>query len=120
MMRKNLVNKKVVSSIGIGIMALVTATSPTLTVLADNEMEPELDLVVESNTSNSENQEQTEQAASDNQAVTDNLSSAQTEVNDAQEAVKDADVPDNIGDALNNAQNALGEISKDVEELNEV
>ncbi len=120
MMRKNLVNKKVVSSIGIGIMALVTATSPTLTVLADNEMEPELDLVVESNTSNSENQEQTEQAASDNQAVTDNLSSAQTEVNDAQEAVKDADVPDNIGDALNNAQNALGEISKDVEELNEL
>lgn len=120
MMRKNLVNKKVVSSIGIGIMAFVTATSPTLTVLADNETEPVPDPVVESNTSNSGNQEQTEQTASDNQAVTDNLSSAQTEVNDAQEAVKDAGVPDNIGDALNNAQNALGEISKDVEELNEL
>ncbi len=39
MMRKNLVNKKVVSSIGIGIMAFVTATSPALIVLAE-EGEP--------------------------------------------------------------------------------
>ena len=35
-MKNRLVNKKVVSSIGIGIMAFVTATSPVLTVLAED------------------------------------------------------------------------------------
>ncbi len=34
-MKNKLVNKKVVNSIGSGIMAFVTATSPALTVLAE-------------------------------------------------------------------------------------
>ena len=35
-MKNNLVNKKIASSIGIGIMAFVTAVSPALTVLAED------------------------------------------------------------------------------------
>ncbi len=35
-MKNNLVNKKIASSIGIGIMAFVTAASPALTVLAED------------------------------------------------------------------------------------
>lgn len=116
-MRKNLVNKKVVSSIGIGIMAFVTATSPTLTVLAeevDTAPAPEPAPVVETNTPAPQAQGQTEPAPSEQSQAVD---SAQTAVSDAQVQAPANDTLAGINQALDNANQALGNIAGNVTEL---
>lgn len=118
-MRKNLVNKKVVSSIGVGIMAFVTATSPVLTVLAedvDAAPAPEPAPVVETNTPAPQAQGQTESAPSEQSKA---VGTAQTAVSDAQ--VKDPanDTLADINQALDNANQALENIAGNVTELDD-
>lgn len=112
MIRKNLVNKKVVSSIGIGIMAFVTATSPTLTVLAeeaDAALAPEL--VVDTNTSELRNQEPVKSEQS--QAV----ETAQGEIAGATVENADNKALEDINAALSGANEALDDIKENVDKL---
>lgn len=119
-MKNKLVNKKVVSSIGIGIMAFVTAASPALTVLAEED-EP-------NNTSPETTAEQpSEPAASgepQNAEVSGAIEGAQDAVNAAEKTVpatatdEQKDIRDNLEESDKNLEE-IGNAVDSLDELNE-
>lgn len=113
MMRKNLVNKKVVSSIGIGIMAFVTATSPALIVLAE-EGEP-----IENPTP-----EATEERPSEPEVRSEPQNAGASEaIDNAQDAIdkvgedEASAVPDDVVNALEESSENLNAVDIRVDKL---
>lgn len=104
-MKDNLVSKKVVSSIGIGIMAFVTAISPSLTVFAEDAggENPNQD------TDAKQTSEQKEEAKGQNTEVRKEIEKAKDAVEKAKEETK--------SEPLEEADKALGRLDGDIEKL---
>lgn len=139
-MKKKLVNKRVVNSIGIGIMAFVMAGSPSLTVLASEPVPGEGDNEQSDSQTPRENAptvekseatQEVENAHGANETIKNEVEKENTEY---QETVKDMNCYDSdkgpvsnsdISTDLQNSQNALGNLNNELagkeglDELNE-
>lgn len=104
-MKDNLVSKKVVSSIGIGIMAFVTAISPSLTVFAEDAGGENLN----QDTDAKQTSEQKEEAKGQNTEVRKEIEKAKDAVEKAKEETK--------SEPLEEADKALGRLDGDIEKL---
>lgn len=128
-MKNNLVNKKIVSSIGIGIMAFVTAASPALTVLAEDgepaenpapettEEQPSEPEVL-SEPQNTEVSEAVDEAQAAIDKVGEGEASAVPDdvVNALEESSENLDAVDTRVDTLDGYNNAAEEAKKELEE----
>lgn len=128
-MKNNLVNKKIVSSIGIGIMAFVTAASPALTVLAEDggpvenpapettEEQPSEPEVL-SEPQNAEVSEAVDEAQAAIDKVGEGEASAVPDdvVNALEESFENLDAVDTRVDTLDGYNNAAEEAKKELEE----
>ena len=117
-MRNKLVNKKVVNAIGIGIMAFVTAASPTLTALAvDGEEGGEPGGNTE--TSGPVETDPVE-APAQNAAVSESIGEAQGAVSDAQDTITNEQIAGetvndpSVSENLTEADTALGNLNEDI------
>lgn len=115
-MKKNLVNKKIISSIGIGIMAFITATSPTLTVFAE-EAGPEEVPAPEPVEQQPEVAET--QSTPQNEAVSNAIDNAQDTIDAAGWPENDSAVPDAIKENLSGSSDGLEAIGDRVDTLDE-
>lgn len=116
-MKNRLVNKKVVSSIGIGIMAFVTATSPVLTVLAEDG-EP-VDIPAPESTME-QSSEPKASSEPQNVEVSNSIQEAQDAIDGTKEklpATSNEEPLSSIRDSLKNSKNELEAVKGDVSEL---
>lgn len=116
-MKNRLVNKKVVSSIGIGIMAFVTATSPVLTVLAEDG-EP-VDIPAPESTME-QSSEPKASSEPQNVEVSNSIQKAQDAIDGTKEklpATSDEEPLSSIRDSLKDSKNELEAVKGNVSEL---
>lgn len=125
-MRNDLVNKKVVSSIGIGIMALVTAVSPSMGVFAEeaegDSLEQDVDV--------EQTSEQVVESEAQNAEVSNEIADAQDVIDEAQKEIEagntleELDENEYISDPsvskdLEETDDALGALDQNIEGLDE-
>lgn len=112
-MKKKLVNKKVVNSIGVGILAFITATTPVMSVAAE-----EVDTSgTNSTTTDSGDAEETKQGTEQKSEQATAIENAQETVDSATDAIGGNTELNEVADALNKANEALGNIGTAVDEL---